>query len=387
MNPQEETLPFNRNYIFAAGCFTIIFSIIVIYAVISTRPKPEPQTVSQARITGEETFPSSDITKYSQDSDMDLIPNFLEDELILNKYISEVNYCRQKLPVCSSSPIQNKTYITFLLDASTSMEVPIEAGKTKLDIVRQEISNYLSENFPKEYIDFSIISFGNRGDKNFIAGNESCVSTVTQKPFGIPVSNREYSEEFKKNISLKYMPNGKTGITYAIENAEKNFPNPKAQNQVIVVTDKNDECSGNLKGNITNILSRKTIKRIDMITINANQDSINILKDATESNGGKYSNQSSDISNTLLSLTNDFIYNNWCKVLGTNEIYKCIDQNYEKAVSALNKNLTSNTPKNENDKIKEILSSINYLIENFRQTTNQDLRQEFNKILTDYSRR
>ena len=386
MNPQEETLPVNRNYIFAAGCFTIIFSIIVIYFVLSTQTKVEPEQISQARISEEQTIPASDISKYSQDSDMDLIPNYIEDELVLNKYISEVNYCRQKLPVCSKSPIENTSYLTILMDASTSMEVPIESGKTKLDLIRNQVLEFTEKNFKNKYLDFSVMSFGNRGDKNYIAGNESCVATVNFKPFGISNTDKNYLNQFKTEIESKYVPNGKSAIVFSIEKAEKSFPNPKANNHVIVITDKTDECTGDLKTNISNILGRKTIKRIDFITINANQDAISILKDAVESNGGKFTNSNKEISNTMSIYSSDFIYNKWCKVSGTSEIYKCIDQNYEKAVSFLNKNLTPQTNKNETDKIREILSSINYLIENFRQTTNQELKSEYDKYIENYGK-
>ena len=62
------------------------------------------------------------------------------------------------------------------------------------------------------------------------------------------------------------------------------------------------------------------------------------------------------------------------------KVYQCLDNNYTTAYSVLDSLINENTPSNEINKIKEIKSSGDLLIQNFRNTETKILKDEFNLI-------
>lgn len=380
MNPaQEDLLPVNRNYILIGGCATLIFTTIVAGLLISSFNKKDDQQQNNISISQGNTSPTADLSKYNQDSDLDNIPNFIEDETLLNTYIAETDYCQKKFPSCANSPIEKSAYVSILINASTSMNIPATDSRKKFELVKDELYSNFRDLAKKKYILSEIRTFGNKGTLSGIPNSESCVSNLVLKGYSSTL-NEQYYEKDIKNMFEKYVPNGKSPLVFTLEQAEKNFPDPKGNNLVQIVTDSLDDCNGDLKTAIKAILDRGIIKRVDLISLYSNQDISNILKDAIESNGGTYS-ASSNISTTLNQNYENFIYNEWCKVKNYNTIYSCVDENYSKAINALQSKLTVNTPKNELEKIKEIQSSINVVIENFRKDNNSVLRKELNNYL------
>ena len=90
MYSQDDLLPVNRNYYIIGGCAVLIFSVIIIGIVISTISTND-KNINNISISKDINTPSADLTKYNQDSDLDRIPNFVEQELILNTYIAETD--------------------------------------------------------------------------------------------------------------------------------------------------------------------------------------------------------------------------------------------------------------------------------------------------------
>ena len=346
MNPnQEDLLPVNRNYILIGGCAVLIFTTIVAGLLISSLNKKDDQQQTNISVSQGNTSPVADLTKYDQDSDLDKIPNFIEEEAITNTYIAETDYCQKKFPSCSNSPIEEPAYVSIIINASTSMNIPATDSRQKYELVKDELFANFRDLSKKKYVISEIRSFGNKGNLSGIANSESCVSNLVLKGYSYQFSEQSYDEELK-NIFDKYVPNGKSPLVYTLEQAERNFPDPKGNNLVQVITDSLDDCNGDLKTAVKAILDRGIIKRIDLISLYSNQDTANILKDAIESNGGTYS-ASSNINTTLNQNFDNFIYNQWCKVKNYNNIYSCVDENYSKAIKALQNKLTVNTPRNK----------------------------------------
>lgn len=379
MYNQEDLLPVNRNYYILGGCAVLIFTVIIAGIVFTTLPNQKNQLDSNINVAKENTAPSADLSKYNQDSDLDKIPNFVEQETILNTYIAETDYCQKKYPTCANSPIEKPIYASILINASTSMNIPAVNSKLKYQLIKEQLATNLTSNIAKPYIKTEIRSFGNKGSLSNIANNESCVANLTIKKFDEVVPERD-NAEYVGNLFKSYVPNGKSPLVYTIEQAEKGFPDPTANNLIQIITDGVDDCNGDLKSALAAVKARGIVKRVDLISLFANQDTSNILKEAAEVNGGKYS-ASSNIDETLNQNFNSFIYERWCKAQAFNNVYQCVNENYSKAIKFMNDNLSVQTPKNEVEKIKEIQGSINIIIQNFRTNNDKKLQLELDTFL------
>jgi hypothetical protein len=377
MYQQEDLLPSNRNYTLLIGCFTILFSIIVIYFVIaSIKPTEEEKAVNI--FTPQATQPLADLTLYNQDSDRDLIPNFIEEEKVLNTYLPEISYCEQANPTCDSNPLSNEFFISILIDSSTSMNIPAK-DSTKIELVKNQIIQILNRVTPETFVKTQFIGFGNNGNLSFIANNQSCVSNYSFKTFDQVLKGPETNPLVVNNL----VPNGKSPIGYTLEQAEKSFPVKQGNNLVIIITDGIDDCNYDLNTTIRGVLARGTVKKINLISLFAPQDEEQKLREAVESNGGYFTNSDS-IANTVNNWKNDFILTNWCKYKDTQKQFQCLDNNYSTATTALDEKIKTTTPLNEQNKIKEIKSSIGLLIQNYQKSKTDSLSTEFEKIYTDF---
>jgi len=379
MYNQEDLLPVNRNYYILGGCAVLIFTVVVAGIVFTTLPNQQNQFDSNINVARENTAPFADLSKYNQDSDLDKIPNFVEQETILNTYIAETDYCQKKFPTCSNSPVEKPTYVSILINASTSMNIPAVDSKLKYQLIKEQLTTNLNTNTAKPYIKTEVRSFGNKGSLSNIANNESCVANLTIKKFDELVPERD-NTDYIGNLFKPYVPNGKSPLVYTIEQAEKGFPDPTANNLIQVITDGVDDCNGDLKSALAAVKARGIVKRVDLVSLFANQDTSNILKEAVEVNGGKYS-ASANINETINQNLNAFIYERWCKAQAFNNVYQCVNENYSKAIKFMNENLSIQTPKNEVEKIKEIQGSINIIIQNFRTINDKKLLLELDGVL------
>jgi hypothetical protein len=345
MYEKEDLLPSNRNYTLLIGCFTFIFTIIVLIVTFSMiRPVKENEVITTVVQT---TTPLADITKYNQDSDNDLIPNFIEDEAILNTFISETSYCEQSNPKCGSGAFDNTFYITVLIDSSTSMNIPARRNLTKIELLKNELIQILNENINESFVRINLLGFGNKGSLSFIADNESCVSNYNFKNFNQQIRDTESTPLVLNNL----FPNGKSPIGYTLEQAERNFPERNGNNMVIILTDGYDDCGGNLNETFKATLSRGVVKKINVVSLYSPQDENQKLREATESNGGNFTT-SDAIKNTFEEWKKDFILTNWCKFKDQNKVFQCIDKNYSSAFSTMDSQVNSSTPSNEINKIR-----------------------------------
>lgn len=371
MYDKEDLLPSNRNYLFFIGCFTIIFTLIVVIVLINSSKKPE--IINNIVKKNEVTSPKADLTKYNQDSDNDLIPNFVEDEAVLNTYVSEKNYCEGSNPSCRENPFITPTYITILIDSSTSMNIPARENLSKINLIKQDLQNYLIDSIKEPFVKTQIIGFGNKGNLNFIADNESCVANLKFKDFNQNLKDQESSNLVFKNL----VPNGKSPISFSLEQAEKSFPEKNGNNLVIIITDGIDDCGVELVSAFKGVLDRKIVKKINVLSLFTSNDDNQKLKEATERNGGRFTT-SEQIYSAITGWKKDFMLTNWCKFQNQNVINNCLNKNYNLAFETLNNQVTSQTPTNETSKIREIKSSIELFLQNYKNSKNNEILNDFN---------
>jgi hypothetical protein len=380
MYQQEDLLPSNRNYSLFIGCFTLIFTFGIIIYLISSNNSVE-ETKPSIVFQPEQTRPRADLTIYNQDSDFDLIPNFIEDEAILNTFLPEITYCEQSNPYCSENPLNSEFFISIIIDSSTSMDIPATERVSKIDLVRNELNLFLNQAIAAPFIKTHIVGLGNKGTKSFIADNESCVTNFTFKNFNQLLRSSETNPLVLQNLTA----NGKSPIGYTLEQVEANFPNPQGNNLVIIITDGNDDCGNDLNKTFREVLSRGKVKKINLISIFSPQDENQRLREATESNGGQFTTSTS-IFQTIDLWKNDFILSNWCKYQNQSKINRCLDINYSKAFNILDSRISSTTPQNEENKIREIKSSIDLLLQNYRNNKNQELTKEFEEFYKSFGK-
>lgn len=371
MDNREDLLPINRNYYIFGGCLTLIFTIFLINLSIQYFLKQEEEKpIDQQLVTiAERTIPRADINLYNQDSDEDKIPNFIEDELMLNTFIPEISYCEQLNPSCSSRLDGENFYFSFLLDSSTSMSAP-SSGLDKTKSIIPDLEDFVSNNFKKNnYILTEIRTFGNKGQKGFISDSESCVSYQQILGFG---------QEPLKDLFSNYVANGKSPIISAIEEAEKNFPNKEAQNTIILITDGVDDCNTNNLGNaFKSILDRKIIKRINVISTYSKEFDEEILKNSIESNRGIFTDaENIDVNEEIKLMVRESILIKWCKFKDQEIRNNCIENNYNKALKLLEDKLSKSTFENEKSRIREIISSINFNIQSYKSQKNVELKNQ-----------
>jgi hypothetical protein len=376
MYQQEDLLPTNRNYIFLVGCFSIFFTFIIGSVLISSFTKTKEVNKDQGlSLVTNQTKPQADLTKYNQDSDKDLIPNFIEEEAILNTYLSEVSYCEQSNPICDKNPFDGEFFISIIIDSSTSMNIPAKGNISKIDRVKNELNTLFNKLNKENFIKLQIIGSGNKGNLSFIADNESCVTNYTFKEY-----NQVLDEKDSNKVILdKLVPNGKSPIGFILEQAEKRFPSKEGNNLVIILTDGLDDCGYNLNNTFRGVLSRGVVKKINVISIYSPQDENQKLKEATESNGGLFSD-SEDIFAVLFEWKDQFISSNWCKVKDFSKVTSCLNNNYSKAINLLDEKILSDSPQNELSKIREIKSSIDLLIQNYTKSKNDEFNLQFDNF-------
>lgn len=378
MYQPDDLLPKNRNYILLLGCFTFFFTIFLGYWSITLLLKEQP-TQPTISIREETTIPMADISRYNQDSDRDVIPNFIEEEAILNTYISEIDYCENSNPLCADTPFKNDFYFTIILDSSTSMNIPALKDSSKLENVKDEIKRLLDESIREEFVKIQLTGFGNKGNLSFIADNESCVTNINFKNF----NQLLVSPELNSLVLDRYVPNGKSPLGYTLEQAEKQFPDKNGNNYVIVITDGTDDCGSDINYTISQILSRGIVKKVNIISYFAPQDENQKLREAAEGNGGSFTS-STQIFDTIKNWKTELIYSKWCKLNDLNKVFQCLDRNYSKAFTLLDNQIKEDTATNELNKIKEVKSSVDLFIQNYRKSRNDLLRKEFNQEYTNY---
>lgn len=129
--------------------------------------------------------------------------------------------------LAAQKEITESTHILFILDASKSMEEPIE-GNTKIEIVRDTLSDII-RSLP-DSIKIGIMVYGHRHEED-CGDIEELVEPITQ--------NRE---KILKKIN-EIRPAGKAPIADSIQKAVENLHAPEEKITLFLITSEKDNCS------------------------------------------------------------------------------------------------------------------------------------------------
>jgi hypothetical protein len=380
MYSKEDFQPINRNYVFFGGCLTVFFTIFIISIAIRAIPKPEPTTTSTqpySQVIEKENEPVKDLSRYNVDSDNDRIPNFLEEELGMNPYESEESICDKENPICKSSPYDNKFKVSFLIDASSSMNI-LATNSSKLETIKDELSKLINTDYiDKRNYSFSIYSYGNQGSTGFIPDSESCVSVLRH------VSNFSHTSRTSTlpvNSLVNLVPNGKSPIAFALKEVTRVL-DPKDYNIIFIIADGVDDCGGDLDQEIKNSLSSGNVKRINAVSFYANEEANIYFKNVIEKYKGFFTKNTNFTKDFIIQLEND-LYANWCHLKDYQKLEACVESKIEKPIASLNqvKNLPT-TSSEEIVRINFVISGINLVSDNFLRAKKDNMNSRFQEFL------
>ena len=125
------------------------------------------------------------------------------------------------------------TRIMFLLDASQSMVGRWESG-TKYQIAKKLLSEIVDSLNGISNVEMALRVYGHT--KNYPP--QDCDDTRLEVPFG-----KEKAYDIKQSLE-NIKPRGTTPIAMSIEECGKDFPDSKARNIIIIITDGIEECDG-----------------------------------------------------------------------------------------------------------------------------------------------
>ena len=163
----------------------------------------------------------------------------------------------------SAQPTIKKTRILFLLDASSSMTYPWNAGYTRFEVA----SNILLKIMDSVYVVNNEIEFGVRAYGTiYPAQLQNCIDTRLEVPFNLQNTN-----QIKTRLS-NLAPIGSSPIAYSLKKASENELN-EVQNydySVIFITDGGESCGGDVCGIYQELLKKKISIKPYIIGLDSN---------------------------------------------------------------------------------------------------------------------
>lgn len=125
------------------------------------------------------------------------------------------------------------TRILFVLDASRSMTGNWESAR-KIDVARKLLTRMVDSLAEKKNVEMALRVYGHQS----YVPPQDCEDTRLEVPF---------SEDNSSKISMKLKmlePKGTTPISYALQQAAKDFPDDECRNVIILITDGIEACEG-----------------------------------------------------------------------------------------------------------------------------------------------
>lgn len=127
-----------------------------------------------------------------------------------------------------------KTRILFLFDLSGSMWGEMKGGKRKVDVAKAILSRLADSLDNVENLELALRAYGHTAKRN----KQDCKDTRLEVPFAA-----HNGQNIKQRIA-QLQPSGTTPIAYSLSEASLDFPNKRAKNIIILITDGIEECNG-----------------------------------------------------------------------------------------------------------------------------------------------
>ncbi len=163
----------------------------------------------------------------------------------------------------SAQPKIKKTRILFLLDASSSMTYPWNAGYTRFEVA----SNILLKIMDSVYTVNNEVEFGVRAyGTMYPAQLQNCIDTRLEVPFNLQNTN-----QIKTRLQ-NLVPIGSSPIAYSLKQASENELNEVEiyDYSVIFITDGGESCGGDVCGIYQELLKKKISIKPYIIGLDSN---------------------------------------------------------------------------------------------------------------------
>jgi Ca-activated chloride channel homolog len=136
-----------------------------------------------------------------------------------------------------NTSVLKKNRILFIFDASYSMLNPWSSGQ-KMDVAKKLLGEFVDSLKTKSNLEIALRCYGHQF---YIGNGKNCKDSRLEVPFGAPYAN---AEKIKSKL-YGIIPTGTTPIAYSLEQCATDFtPCENCNNIVILITDGQEECSG-----------------------------------------------------------------------------------------------------------------------------------------------
>lgn len=263
--------------------------------------------------------------EYVLDTDLDFIPDKLEQQLSLNPVISEFSRCAV-VPCASSEATKAaevKNNILFILDSSGSMGLQY-GGKTKMELAKVALASFMKTVQPN--VTVGIMVYGHKGSNSATDMGISCASADIVAPLG------SVSTSTLDGYLSQINPVGWTPIGLAIKNGMSAFAGKEGQkNQMIIITDGAETCATNPSTAAAEAKASVYQIKVDVIGFAVNTADETSLKAISTGGGGLFSLAMN--SDDIVSQANAS-HENWlnfqdtakCSVAAYNTSYLCLEK-------------------------------------------------------------
>jgi hypothetical protein len=178
-------------------------------------------------------------TEWYEDSDGNVIPDFIETEL---GYDPDVDECATAGGCAAPGGLGPELMLAgqsnlLVLDSSGSMAGGASGGATKMEAVKEAITEYVVST--PDFVDLGLMVYGHEGSNDEADKAVSCAGIETFAPLGeLSVDNVDAALE-------QFEPTGFTPIAASLEAAGTEFAGLEEQaNRVILVSDGIETCDG-----------------------------------------------------------------------------------------------------------------------------------------------
>ncbi|MEI8232163.1 MAG: VWA domain-containing protein [bacterium] len=309
----------------------IIFAVVVLalvagslYSRFYRKATGEAPTILQKVV-------KTNLDKYYVDSDSDVYPDFIEEELGFDPKVSAVDGCTKGN--CGESALDTTKVahnVLIILDASGSMQT---GGR--MDIAKQAIKNYIAR--ASSNTNIGLMIYGFKGSNSTADKPVSCASAEVLSPIG------QVSPTTIDGLLATVKPVGWTPMGYALQQATQAFAGKEGQkNEVILLSDGEETCATNPTGQAGTLQNSAVKVVINVIGFAVDQSAQVQLNQISTSGGGTFS-----VVNSLSELDQEFIdlYNNGiklyeeakCNLANTDEFRVCYNAEFNKVIDWITK--------------------------------------------------
>ncbi len=249
-----------------------------------TEQTEEPEA-SPSRSASPSPSPALD-ARYYEDSDGNIIPDFLEVEL---GYDPLVDDCALQagcpgVDELEGSPLTTEQNTLLLLDSSGSMAGPDPSGRNKMEAARGALQRYVVGT--PDSFNLGLEVFGHRGSNDPSGQAESCAGIDVFAPLGaLDVASVDATLQ-------QFQPTGYTPIAGALDRAAQEFAGREGQaNRIILVSDGIETCDGDPVAAALRLKQAGIAVTVDVVGFDvAGGSDQNALRAIAEATGGTYTN-------------------------------------------------------------------------------------------------